>query len=154
MKAKRTENERASDKNLCESCARTGFVRNQDAKAARVSFSLLCAFRCAGAGLLEVVKSQRNMKIHIVVALVVIVAGFLFFLDSFSWGILILCIAAVFATECINTALESLVDLVSPNYHDLARRTKDCAAAAVLISALAAVVVALVIFIPRIAILL
>ena len=62
---------------------------------------------------------------------------------------MILCIAAVFAAECVNTAIESVVDLVSPEYHELARRAKDCGAGAVLVFAVVALVVAAVVFGPR-----
>ena len=55
----------------------------------------------------------------------------------------------MFAAECVNTAIESVVDLVSPDYHELARRAKDCAAGAVLIFALVSVVVAVVVYGPR-----
>lgn len=130
-------------------CTEKGFVRNRASKELRTRFSLVCAFMCAWDGLAYAVRTQRNMKIHVCVAVLALVLGFALSIDVASWTAIILCIAAVFATECLNTALESVVDLVSPQYHELARRAKDCAAAAVLIVALAAVVVALVVFVPR-----
>ncbi len=113
-------------------------VRNAKAKASGVSFSLGQSFRCAFLGILHCFTTQRNMMIHGVVALLVLIAAALCRVDATSW---ILC-------ECLNTALEAVVDLACDQYHELARIAKDCAAGAVLISALVSVVVGLVIFIP------
>ena len=129
-------------------CGGAGFVRNDADKGARSRFPLLCAFKCAWDGIAYAVRTQRNMKIHLVIAVVAVALGFAFGIDTASWAAVILCIAAVFAAECVNTAIESVVDLVSPGYHELARRAKDCAAGAVLIFAAVAVVVACVVFIP------
>ncbi len=137
------------DEDECIACGTDGFVRNDASKKKGSRFSLVCAFSCAWSGLVHALKTQRNMKIHVVVAVVAIVLGFALSIDGASWCAIILCIAAVFAAECLNTAIEAVVDLVSPGYHDLARRAKDCAAGAVLICALAAVAVALVVFVPR-----
>lgn len=98
---------------------------------------------------MHALRTQRNMKIHVALAVVAVLLGFSFAIDAASWAAIVLCIAVVFAAECFNTAIEAVVDLVSPNYHELARHAKDCAAGAVLICALAAVVVALVVFAPR-----
>ena len=130
-------------------CGEEGFVRNRASKESRARFSLICAFSCAWGGIAYAVRTQRNMKIHLGVAVLAIALGFGLSIDSASWAAIILCIAGVFAAECLNTALESVVDLVSPGYHELARRAKDCAAGAVLVFALAAVAVALVVFVPR-----
>ena len=131
-----------------------GFVRNRASKESHARFSLGRAFSCAGDGLVFAVRTQRNMKIHLAVAAVAVILGVLLRIDVASWIAIVLCIAAVFAAECFNTALESVVDLVSPGYHELARRAKDCAAAAVLVFALAAVAVAALVFVPRLAALL
>ncbi|HIW75237.1 MULTISPECIES: diacylglycerol kinase family protein [Gordonibacter] len=129
--------------------APAGFVRNEQAKEARARFSLIRAFKCAFDGIAYVVRTQRNMKIHLVIAVVAVALGLALGIDGASWAAVILCIAAVFAAECVNTAIESVVDLVSPDYHELARRAKDCAAGAVLIFALVSVVVAVVVYGPR-----
>lgn len=113
-------------------------------------FSLASAFKCAWDGILYTVRTQRNMKIHLILAIVAIVLGFGFRIDKPSWLAVILCIGAVISAECVNTALESVVDLVSPEYHELARRAKDCGAGAVLVFALVSLVVAAVVFGPRI----
>lgn len=125
------------------------FVRNRASKDSHMRFSLSRAFKCAWDGLSYATQTQRNMKIHFFVALVALVLGFVLGIDASSWAVIIVCIAVVLAAEAFNTALESVVDLVSPQYHDLARRAKDCAAAGVLIVACAAVAVAFVVFFPR-----
>lgn len=127
----------------------SSFVRNDIDKARGSRFSLACAFACAWRGLTHAVRTQRNMKIHLVASVAAIVLGLALSLDSASWVAVMLCIALVFSMECMNTAVESLVDLVSPDYHELARRAKDCAASAVLVASLAALVVAGIVFLPR-----
>ncbi len=64
---------------------------------------------------------------------------------------IVICIVLVLAAECLNTAVESVVDLVSPDYAELAKHAKDCAAGAVLVCALGAVAVAAAVFVPRLA---
>ena len=113
--------------------------------------SLWHSFRCAFAGLREVVRSGRNAKIHVAIAVVVIAVGLSLNISRTDWAILLLTIGAVFAAESANTALESVVDLVSPDHHDLARRAKDCAAGAVLVMAIAAIAVGLFVLGPPLA---
>ncbi|TXT36369.1 MAG: diacylglycerol kinase [Planctomycetota bacterium] len=113
--------------------------------------SLWHSFACAFAGLRDVVRSGRNAKIHVVIALAVVAAGFCLKITRTEWAILLLTIGAVFAAEAANTALESVVDLVSPDHHDLARRAKDCAAGAVLVMAITAVAVGLLVLGPPLA---
>lgn len=113
--------------------------------------SLWHSFACAFAGLRDVVRGGRNAKIHVVVSVAVIAAGFWLNISRTDWAILLLTIGAVFAAEAMNTAIETMVDLVSPEHHDLARRAKDCAAAAVLVLVIVAVAVGLVILGPLLA---
>lgn len=131
-------------------CGKDSFVRNEADKERGSRFSLICAFSCAGAGFAHAVRTQRNMKIHMAVTALAVVLGFALGIDAASWTAIVLVVAAVFAAECFNTAIEAVVDLVSPDYHQLARHAKDCAAGAVLICALAAVAVALIVFVPRV----
>ncbi len=108
--------------------------------------SFIQSLRCAFSGLADVFKSGRNAKIHTVIAGAVIVFGFSENLSADRWSILILTIGIVFAAEAANTAIEHVVDLVSPEHHELARRAKDAAAASVLCVAIAAVVVGVLTF--------
>lgn len=106
----------------------------------------LRGFGYAFKGLWVAVSEQLNMKVHILAAVIVIAAGFYFKVTLTEWCILTLCIGAVIAFEMINTALEYLVDLVSPQQHPLAGKAKDVGAGAVLVVAITAAVIALFIF--------
>lgn len=122
-----------------------------DKNVSRRNFSLARSFACAGNGFLYALCTQRSMKIHIVAAVAAILLGFVLQIGRLEWIAILLCVAAVFSAECFNTALESLVNLVSPEYHELARHAKDCAAAAVLVFACVSVVVAFVVYLPHLA---
>ena len=110
---------------------------------------LSSAFKCAGAGIRLAFK-QRNMRIHAAFAVAAVALGFALAIDAASWLAVVLCIGGVFSLEVLNTALEALVDLVSPGYHELARQAKDCAAGAVLVMAVVSIVVACIVYLPRI----
>lgn len=112
--------------------------------------SLPQAFACAGKGVFATVARERNMKIHCAAALCAVVAGVVLSLDAASWCAVVLCIGGVMAAECANTAIEAVVDLVSPEHHELAGLAKDAAAGAVLVLACASVVVACIVYVPRI----
>ncbi len=107
------------------------------------------SFRYAFKGIAEVFHSQPNAKIHTLAALVVIAFGFLLKVSAVEWCVLILAMAGVVAAEAFNTALEHLTDLVSPEYHQLAGKAKDAAAAGVLLMAIGAAAVGLIIFLPK-----
>lgn len=111
--------------------------------------SLPHAFKCAAEGVLFALR-QRNMRIDVAFAVAAVALGAAFRIDAPSWLAVIVCIGVVLALETLNTAIESVVDLVSPEYHILAKRAKDCAAGAALIAAAASVAVACVVFIPKI----
>lgn len=105
-------------------------------------------FSCAASGIRYAFATQRNLKIHSAFAVVAIVLGFALEIPASSWLAVILCIATVFALETVNTAIESVVDMASPQWHELAMRAKDCAAGAVLLAALGSLAVAAVVYIP------
>ena len=109
----------------------------------------LKSFSYAFAGIKDLFKTQPNAQIHLFVALCVLIAGFFFNISTIEWCILSLTMALVLSAEGFNTAIEYLTDLVSPDHHPLAGKTKDVAAGAVLISAIAAVIVGLLIFLPK-----
>ena len=99
------------------------------------------AFRYAFAGLSAAWRSERNLRIHAAVALAVVLAGDLLRLPPAAWAIVFLAIALVIAAELLNAAVETVVDLVSPEDQPLAKRAKDIAAAGVLVTAAGAVAV-------------
>ena len=106
------------------------------------------SFGHAFRGLWYVMRTQRTAWIHFVAATIVFVVAFWLGVPPHGWAVLILTIAMVFTAEFINTAIEAVVDLASPEKHPLAKVGKDVGAAAVLISALAAVLVGLLILGP------
>jgi diacylglycerol kinase len=81
---------------------------------------------------------------------ITVVLGFFFGIKAIEWCVIALCCGAVFSAEAMNTAIENIVDLVSPQYHILAKKAKDCAAAAVLLMAIAAACCGAIIFLPKI----
>lgn len=110
--------------------------------------SRIFSFKYAIRGLIYVLRTQRNAWIHLAATTLAILAGIIFKITRQDWLWIILAIAAVWTAEIINTALETLVDLVSPEINPLAKIIKDSAAAAVLILAAFSVVVAGLIFLP------
>jgi len=110
--------------------------------------SHLDSFRHAFAGWWYVLRTQRNAWIHAIISTAVFVVGIWLELDRRDWAIILLTMVAVWMGEFINTALEAVVDLASPDIHPLARVGKDVGAAAVLIAALAAVLIGLLILGP------
>ena len=101
-------------------------------------------------GLRYAYKNEQNLAVDVGIALLVIIFGFLFRINKYEWAILVLTIGLVISCELINTAIEAVVDLVTEEYHPLAKVAKDTSAAAVLVFALVAVVVGLIIFVPKI----
>ena len=132
-------------------CGRRRFIRNSHDKAVDARFPLGQAFTCARCGIAHAFRTQRNMKIHSAIAVLAVVLAAVLRLDAPSWCAIILCITVVMAAECFNTALEAVVDLVTDDYHDLARVAKDCAAGAMYVCAVGSVAVAAAVFLPPLA---
>ena len=116
-------------------------------KNSLVAFVL--SFYYAGAGVVHVALTQRNMRVHILIALATAMLGLWFAISTTEWAIISLAMGGVFGAEMVNTAVERLVDLVSPEYHNLAKVAKDSAAGAVLIMAIFASITGLLVFIPK-----
>lgn len=108
------------------------------------------SFGYAGRGIKSVFGSEVNMKIHSVVIIIVVICGFVFNINVTEWIMCLLCIGLVVGAEMMNTAIENVVDLASPDFHPLAAKAKDIAAGAVLICAIISVLIGLLIFIPKV----
>jgi diacylglycerol kinase (ATP) len=108
------------------------------------------SFGYAGHGIRTVFQSELNMRIHLVVAVLVIISGVAFMISLTEWFLCLLCFGLVISMEMMNTAIEKLVDLVSPNHHPIAGKVKDVAAGAVLICAIISAIVGLLIFGPKV----
>jgi diacylglycerol kinase (ATP) len=111
--------------------------------------SRAASFRYAFSGWWFVIRTQRNAWIHAVASVTVLLVASFLQLPIRDWAVLILTIAMVWTAEILNTAIEAVVDLSTPNHHPLARVGKDVGAAAVLIAAIAAVIIGLLIIGPR-----
>ncbi len=108
------------------------------------------SFGFAIKGLRQTFKSELNFKFHLFAAALVMSLGWYFEISLSEWIALTICIGVVLAAELANTAMEILVDLVSPEFNAKAGLVKDIAAAAVLVVALMSLVVGLIIFVPKI----
>ena len=112
-------------------------------------FSLQQAFLCAWHGIADTAK-ERNFRIEICFMLLCIILGMVFSISVVEWFVVVLCFGLVLGGECFNTALEAIVDLASPDYHELARIAKDAAAGGVFLFSIASFVIGVLIFLPRI----
>lgn len=115
----------------------------------QIAPNLFISFKYAWAGISYAFKTQRNFRVHTGVAAIALLLCWWLRVSNIEIAIISLTIGAVLVMEILNTALESLVDLtVGQTYHDLAKIAKDCAAGAVLMSAIIAVIIAALIFAP------
>ena len=110
----------------------------------------LQSFRYAFRGIKYVVKNEHNMRIHLLTSVLVLLFCFLLQLNITEWCFIVFAMGFVLFAETINTSVELLTDLVSPDFHILAEKTKDVAAGAVVIASIAAAMVGLFIFLPKI----
>jgi diacylglycerol kinase (ATP) len=118
-------------------------------KSRRRAVSRIASFRHAFAGWWYVLRTQHNAWIHAVASVAILVVALGLGLERLEWAILILIVTVVWVAEFVNTAVETLVDLLSPEIHPLAKIAKDIAAASVLIAALAAIVIGLLLLGPK-----
>jgi diacylglycerol kinase len=109
----------------------------------------LISFRYAFRGIGRFFRHEHNARIHAVAGTIAATAGFFFRISSAEWGLLILSAGMVFAAETFNSSIEKLSDVVSPGYSKAIRDIKDLSAGAVLFTAIAAVLVGFIIFLPK-----
>ena len=108
------------------------------------------SFKYAIEGIWTSFKTERNMKIHIFIMILVIIAGIILKIDKLEWIICITLFAIVIGSELFNTSIETIVDMVMPEKNEKAKIAKDVSAGAVLVVAIGAAIIGLVIFVPRI----
>ena len=108
------------------------------------------SFGYAFKGIDDVIEHEPNMKIHVVVAILVVIMAFILKVSIIEWSILVLLIGAVLAAETINTTIENLVDMYTKEYDEKAKIVKDTAAGTVLILAITSAIIGLIIFVPKI----
>lgn len=111
---------------------------------------IINSFKYAIEGFVSSFKTERNMKIHIMAMIIVIALGIFMKLNKIEWCIITIAIVMVISAELFNTAIETVVDMVSPQKNPQAKLVKDIAAAAVLVLAIGAAVIGIIIFGPKI----
>lgn len=109
----------------------------------------VASFGHAGRGVWSALRSEIHLRFHAVATVVVLGLGFYYRLDRLEWALVALAVAGVWTAELMNTAIEALTDLASPDFHPLAGKAKDVAAGAVLLAAAGAVVVGALVFGPH-----
>ena len=108
------------------------------------------SFKYAFEGIGVMLRSQQNAWIHLAATIMVVIFGYILNLSNTEWCFIVLAIMAVWMAEALNTAFEFLADVTNPEFHPLVKKSKDVAAAAVLISAIGAIAIAWFIFVPKI----
>jgi diacylglycerol kinase len=111
---------------------------------------LVRSFKAAFEGIASTYKKEQNIKIHTIISLMVVLAGFIFKINYIEWLVCLVLIGFVMMAEFFNTSIEYVVDLASPDIHPLAKAAKDTASAGVLMMAIISALIGCVIFIPKI----
>ena len=101
-------------------------------------------------GLKYAYRNEQNLTVDVGISILVAIAGFIFKLNSTEWVVVAFTIGAVISLELVNTAIEAAIDMVTEEYHPLAKVAKDTSAAAVFIIAIVAAIVGLIIFLPKV----
>lgn len=101
-------------------------------------------------GLKYAYRNEQNLTVDVGISILVAIAGFIFKLNPTEWVVVAFTIGAVISLELVNTAIEAAIDMVTEEYHPLAKVAKDTSAAAVFIIAIVAVIVGLIIFLPKV----
>ncbi len=112
------------------------------------------SFHFAFDGFRYALQTQRNLRIQLIAAIIVIVANTFLPMERIEWAIILVLISLVIVAEILNTAIEKTIDLIVNEYNPLAKTVKDLSAAAVLFIAFTSVIVGLIIYLPKIAMLL
>ncbi|MCC2545715.1 diacylglycerol kinase family protein [Hymenobacter sp. BT175] len=110
----------------------------------------IASFGYAFRGVWSALGSEVHLRFHALSTVVAVGLGFYFGLSRLDWALVVLAIGTVWSAELMNTAVEAIVDLVSPDYHVLAGKAKDVAAGAVLVTAIAALVIGVLVFGPHV----
>ena len=112
--------------------------------------NILKSFKHAYEGIIFGIKNERNLEIHILIMILVIMFGIILKISQIEWLICIILLGLVISLELMNTAIETVVDMITLEKNPKAKIAKDVAAGAVLVSAISAAIIGLIIFIPKI----
>lgn len=124
-------------------------VKSKDNKKILDKKRLRNSFKYAFEGVVTAYKTEQNLRIHTLVAILVIICGFIFKISDLEWFICFILIGLVLMAEFFNTALEHIVDMISPDINPHAKNAKDMASSGVLAMAVISAIVGLIIFIPE-----
>lgn len=108
------------------------------------------SFKYAIQGFISSFKTERNMKIHVLATILVIILGVILKMNPIEWCFCIISIVMVISAELFNTAIETIVDMVSPEKNEKAKLAKDISASAVLTFSIGAAIIGIIIFVPKI----
>ena len=118
-------------------------------KGNKKNLSIVASFRNALDGIMKAIQTERNLKIHLFFTGFIIIVGSFLSLTKLEWALLVLAIGGMLTAEMINSAIERVVDLVTEEYHPLAKQAKDMAAGAVFLFAVTSVLVGLFVLGPK-----
>jgi undecaprenol kinase len=121
---------------------------NMDSQDNKKPIPLLKSFSYAIEGIFTAARTERNMQIHLTVSVIVIACSIFFSISKMDWLLILFAIGGMIALELVNSAIERVVDLVTGEYHPLAKQAKDLAAGAVFVYAILSVVIGIIIFGP------
>ncbi len=124
-------------------------VKLKDRKKVLDKKRLRNSFKYAFEGVATAYKTEQNLRIHTIVAILVVIFGFLFKISHLEWFICLILIGLVLMAEFFNTALENIVDMITMDINPYAKKAKDMASSGVLAMALISAIVGLIIFIPK-----
>jgi len=110
----------------------------------------IASFRYAFNGLWYALRTQRNARVHVCIAILAIILGIILHISAIEFAMVFVAITSVFIAEMFNTVFELCIDIAAPDHHPLAKIAKDMAAGAVLLSAMLAVAIGLLVFVPHI----
>jgi diacylglycerol kinase len=111
---------------------------------------IINSFKYAIEGIIASFKSERNMKIHVLATIIVVILGLILKINIVEWCFCIISIVLVISAELLNTAIENIVDMISTEKNEKAKLVKDISAGAVLVLAIGALIIGMIIFIPKI----
>ena len=113
------------------------------------SKNVISSFKCAFQGMFSALKTERNLKIHVTIMILVIIAGIVLKISKIEWIICIILFGLVIGGEMFNSAIETVVDIAMPDINPKAKFAKDAAAGAVLVFAIASAIIGFMIFGPK-----
>ncbi|MBM7642315.1 diacylglycerol kinase family protein [Streptococcus loxodontisalivarius] len=139
-----------SQENKVKIYEKSGKIEPKDAKKKWKNANFLNSFEFAWTGIKTAFIEERNMRKHAVSALLVILAGLVFGVSAMEWMLLLMCAFLVITFEIVNSAIENVVDLASDYHFSMrAKKAKDMAAGAVLMVSFLAIIIGLIIFVPK-----